>query len=251
MSEGVFQSLYQFSSLVVEKGRVRKKPRFKIKHMWGALEDAATRRKKCLLRYKKQKKDGGGTREYFIAPYSFRNKPGGEVLFAYDFADGHIKSFFRHQVTGVHVTDRTFRPKWDVEIGEEKSMNIYESFRVLGELVKDSGGKTRTIAEFMQEGLSAERGVTEDKVDPEQLRMGIEVEYEHTKDPELARKISLDHLAEFPNYYTALAEMERKLEAKRGGESTEKDAIGSPPAAKEAAGSPKPKITKPSANLRP
>lgn len=43
-----------------------------------------------------------------------------------------------------------------------------------------------------------------DKIDPEQLKMGIEVEQEHTKDLKLAEKIARDHLAEDPEYYTKL-----------------------------------------------
>ena len=245
------KSLLPLICEILEKSRVRKKPRYKIKHMWKALEDAASRRRKCFLRYKKLKKNGGGTFEYYIAPYSFRNKPGGEVLFAYDFVDGHIKSFFKERVTGVHVTGNRFVPKWDVEVGSEKSLSVYESFRVLGEIAKEKSGKTRTLEDFMNEGLSSDRKVTPDKVDPEQLRMGIEVEFEHTKDPELARKIALDHLAEFPFYYTALADMERRLKGQKAKEATEKDSVGSPPAAKEAVKSPKPKIVKPSASLRP
>lgn len=42
------------------------------------------------------------------------------------------------------------------------------------------------------------------QVDPEQLKMGIEVEHEHTDDDELAKKIAIDHLREDPKYYTKL-----------------------------------------------
>ena len=44
-----------------------------------------------------------------------------------------------------------------------------------------------------------------------QLIMGISVEHEHTKDEATAKKIALDHLWEFPEYYTALKQMEGKL----------------------------------------
>ena len=37
-----------------------------------------------------------------------------------------------------------------------------------------------------------------------QLKIGTEVEMEHTDDPKVARKIALDHLAEVPDYYTKL-----------------------------------------------
>lgn len=42
------------------------------------------------------------------------------------------------------------------------------------------------------------------QIHPQELRMGIQVEMEHTDDPKKAEKIALDHLAENPFYYTAL-----------------------------------------------
>lgn len=42
------------------------------------------------------------------------------------------------------------------------------------------------------------------KVDPDQLRRGIEVEMEHTNNPQIAKRIALQHLAEDPQYYTKL-----------------------------------------------
>jgi len=39
-----------------------------------------------------------------------------------------------------------------------------------------------------------------------QLRLGITVELEHTTNHELAMEIALDHLAEYPDYYTRLAQ---------------------------------------------
>jgi len=47
-------------------------------------------------------------------------------------------------------------------------------------------------------------------VDPEQLRMGIKVEMEHTDDPQIAEKIARDHLMEISDYYTRLIKMEEK-----------------------------------------
>ena len=67
------------------------------------------------------------------------------------------------------------------------------------------------LSEFLSEGKAAEMGVKFSDVDPEQLWMGTEIEMEHTLDKRIARKIALDHLAEFPNYYTALIEMEKRL----------------------------------------
>jgi hypothetical protein len=50
----------------------------------------------------------------------------------------------------------------------------------------------------------------EEDTDQNELKMGIEIELEHTKDRNLAKKIALDHLSEFKNYYTLLKRMEEK-----------------------------------------
>lgn len=52
--------------------------------------------------------------------------------------------------------------------------------------------------------------------DPKELGIGIKVEQEHTKYPELARFIALTHLKELPDYYTKLKEMEAKKAVKEG-----------------------------------
>lgn len=48
----------------------------------------------------------------------------------------------------------------------------------------------------------------DDNFDAEQLKMGIEVEMEHTDDPKMAKEIAKDHLKEDPKYYTKLKKME-------------------------------------------
>jgi len=50
---------------------------------------------------------------------------------------------------------------------------------------------------------------------PKQLAMGKKVEMEHTDNPAMAQEIARDHLEEFPNYYTALDEMEAQLKAQK------------------------------------
>ena len=42
-----------------------------------------------------------------------------------------------------------------------------------------------------------------------QLDKGQKVEMEHTKDEELAKKIAMDHLFEFPDYYDRLDKIEK------------------------------------------
>lgn len=44
--------------------------------------------------------------------------------------------------------------------------------------------------------------------DPEQIKMGIAVEKEHTTSSAVAERIAKDHLAEIPDYYTRLKKME-------------------------------------------
>lgn len=45
-----------------------------------------------------------------------------------------------------------------------------------------------------------------------QLTKGIKVELEHTNNKSLAYEIALDHLTEFPDYYTRLEKMEKAAE---------------------------------------
>jgi hypothetical protein len=48
---------------------------------------------------------------------------------------------------------------------------------------------------------------------PLQLQMGIEIEKEHTDDPEIAKIIAKAHLAEMPDYYNHLIKMEAQVQA--------------------------------------
>jgi hypothetical protein len=51
--------------------------------------------------------------------------------------------------------------------------------------------------------------------DPEQLKMGIEIEYEHTTNPLIAERIAKDHLSEpgLADYYTRLIKMEKEAKS--------------------------------------
>ena len=71
---------------------------------------------------------------------------------------------------------------------------------------------------FWSAGRSREEGVTSEDVDPDELRVGELIEREHTTDPDIARKIALDHLAEYPNYYSGLVWLELLLETRTLGE---------------------------------
>ena len=57
---------------------------------------------------------------------------------------------------------------------------------------------------------------TTDKVDPTQLSIGIQIEMEHTNDPDIAKEIAMDHLTEDPKYYTKLVNAGLASEFKPG-----------------------------------
>lgn len=66
--------------------------------------------------------------------------------------------------------------------------------------------------------IGKQLGIRWERFDPEQFRVGLGVELEHGRanpttnvtndDPLLTGKIAWAHLAEFPDYYTRLAQME-------------------------------------------
>lgn len=62
------------------------------------------------------------------------------------------------------------------------------------------------LGSFLGEGKSKDFKGT---YDPKQVKMGIKVEMEHTSCPFIAQRITWDHLAEIPDYYTRLAKMEK------------------------------------------
>ena len=69
----------------------------------------------------------------------------------------------------------------------------------------------RIVEDLMQAGESWKRDFAPADADPAQLEEGVNVELEHTRDPVISLKISIDHLAEHEEYYTALSLMEQLL----------------------------------------
>jgi hypothetical protein len=53
--------------------------------------------------------------------------------------------------------------------------------------------------------------------DPEELRLGIEIEMEHTTNSDIAKRIALDHIAEaYPvKYYAKLIAMEKEIDSEK------------------------------------
>lgn len=52
---------------------------------------------------------------------------------------------------------------------------------------------------------------SEKNFDSKELKMGIDIEKEHTNDSNIAREIAMDHLAEIPDYYSRLKKMEKTV----------------------------------------
>jgi len=76
---------------------------------------------------------------------------------------------------------------WEPSKLEEKAYALLQSFFAQGYFMKAGQGK-----EF----------------DSKEVEMGKKVELEHTNNPIIALRITLDHLTEIPDYYTRLAQME-------------------------------------------
>lgn len=72
------------------------------------------------------------------------------------------------------------------------------------------------INKLLPGGKSEEMGITEADVDADELAMGMEIEMEHTDDPAIAKRISLDHLSEFGDYYTRLKKLEEDAKKELG-----------------------------------
>jgi len=66
------------------------------------------------------------------------------------------------------------------------------------------------ITSFFSHGKSKE---FTGRYDENELKIGIQVEMEHTNNPKMAKRIAMDHLAEFNGklYYTELLKLEKKL----------------------------------------
>lgn len=71
-------------------------------------------------------------------------------------------------------------------------------------LIKDYTGKI--IVGGKGDNITPEKIIKD--YDLNQIKMGIDVEYEHTNDPATALEIVMDHLTEIKNYYSYLAVME-------------------------------------------
>lgn len=78
-------------------------------------------------------------------------------------------------------------------------MKTFSNFRAVSNQIKSY--KT-------PEELAHKHGISVASIE-KQLKIGIFIEHEHTKNPHLAMIIASQHLEEFPDYYTRLTTMEK------------------------------------------
>lgn len=74
------------------------------------------------------------------------------------------------------------------------------------------------------EDIAKKHGVSVEEIN-EQIKMGIEVEKEHTDDEKIAEEIAKDHLWEIPDYYTRLKKMEDEAKQELGIEEDDKEVV--------------------------
>ena len=64
--------------------------------------------------------------------------------------------------------------------------------------------------------IGKNKNVPNSYFDKKELKIGVEVEMEHTDDEEIALEIAKDHLCEDKYYYSKLKNMEKKFKNKKG-----------------------------------
>ena len=94
--------------------------------------------------------------------------------------------------------------KWN-ELDDKEKRIVKNAARILTEKGK------RNFDSKIKDSLTLKKAdIPDDQFDPIQLKMGIEVEKEHTDDPEIAKAIAKAHLSEIKDYYTRLKKMEQE-----------------------------------------
>lgn len=87
--------------------------------------------------------------------------------------------------------------------------DIHDLAKKLGIEPDDFESKIYSIlGSILGTGKAKKEKFTEKDANAEELKKGIKVEMEHTKNKAIAKRIALDHLAELPDYYTRLLKME-------------------------------------------
>ncbi len=84
----------------------------------------------------------------------------------------------------------------------------YQQYREA--IQKEYGIDINNFSDTMKGGRADAKDIT--KYNLTQLMMGIKVESEHATSKMIAVELTMDHLEEFPYYYTRLEKMEKEME---------------------------------------
>ena len=119
------------------------------------------------------------------------------------------------------VKDKTFLRCAVTKFFAETPNPDDSAFHELADKIKVSPHELEEVAYELLAGLlkgvGKHKEVPITKFDPEQVKIGLEIEKEHTNSPAIALQITKDHLSEFPKYYsgktgkTGLKQMEKDL----------------------------------------
>lgn len=126
----------------------------------------------------------------------------------------NLRMSFPQYVTNVTSFDDAVRILKNKSILTE-NINLNDEDDELEAMIKkmeqEKEGEEAIMSQFdpLEEGKKkkkkeAKAELHPNQIHPQELRMGIKVELEHTDDLDKAKKIALDHLAENPFYYTQL-----------------------------------------------
>lgn len=107
----------------------------------------------------------------------------------------------------------------NVKSGRSITIHDLSSAAKRGNIAKKLGVKSsdlKTMSDSDLENILQDVGehdfAPDSEFDPDQLKKGIEVEFEHTKSKLVAKLIAKDHIKEIPDYYTRLGKMEKDAE---------------------------------------
>lgn len=115
------------------------------------------------------------------------------------------KEFLRQQ--GYKIKNDTKMIKRIQESEENDGMSLEPEIDNIEKLAQDR----EELGDQINGGLGDDKSPLE--FEPEQIKLGMKVEMEHTDDPMIALEIALDHLTEDPKYYTVKDDPEASAQA--------------------------------------
>ena len=129
----------------------------------------------------------------------------------------HLNSDRSNEIKTAINNIKTSDINWETDVVKSVRHKLNLLLSAANERLKKSltemkGGKADKLS---VKDIADKHDVPVSKIE-KQISMGKKVELEHTDNPAIAKEIAMDHLAEFPDYYTRLAKLEKQAEAKLG-----------------------------------